>query len=114
LEEGNCNPQRGRQDCLDLSQIRHNPFQATTPGPLNSSGILSSAVVHLLLYVAPMTAEAWVRLIEELIDLKLARFAEANMKLSPELARLLQDKRDTDRQRLQQVRAELVRTLQGY
>ena len=60
-----------------------------------------------------MTAETWVRLIEEMIDLKLARFAETNMKLSPELTRLLQDKRETDRQRLQLVRAELVRTLQG-
>lgn len=60
-----------------------------------------------------MTAEAWVRLIEEMIDLKLARFAEANIKLSPDLTRLLQDKRESDRQRLQQVRTELVRTLQG-
>ena len=61
-----------------------------------------------------MTAEAWVQLIEELIDIKLARFTAANMKLSPELTRLLHDKRDTDRQRLQQIRAELARTLQGY
>jgi hypothetical protein len=61
-----------------------------------------------------MTAEVWVRLIEELIDLKLARFAETNMKLSPDLTRLLQDKRETDRQRLQQIRVELVRTLQGH
>jgi hypothetical protein len=61
-----------------------------------------------------MTAEAWVQLIEELIDIKLARFAAANMKLSPELTRLLHDKRDTDRQRLQQIRAELAQTLQGY
>ena len=70
-------------------------------------------VVRHLLSMGRMTAEAWVHLIEELIDLKLARFAEANMKLSPELTRLLQDKRETDRQRLQQIRAELVRTLQG-
>jgi hypothetical protein len=60
-----------------------------------------------------MTAEAWVRLIEEMIDLKLARFAETNMKLSPELTRLLQDKRETDHCRLQQIRSELVRTLHG-
>jgi|ERR1041385_4876623 hypothetical protein len=62
---------------------------------------------------AAMTAEAWVRLIEEMIDLKLARFAETNMKLSPDLTRLLQDKRDTDRQRLHQIRTELARAVQG-
>jgi hypothetical protein len=60
-----------------------------------------------------MTPEAWVRLIEEMIDLKLAQFAETHMKLTPELTRLLRDKRETDRHRLQQIRTELVRTLQG-
>jgi hypothetical protein len=60
-----------------------------------------------------MTAEAWVRLIEEMIDLKLRQFAESTAKLSPDLARFLVDKRETDRQRLNQIRIELVRTLQG-
>jgi len=60
-----------------------------------------------------MTAESWVRLIEEMIDVKLQQFAETNMKLTPELSNLLQDKRETDRRRLQQIRTELVRTLQG-
>jgi hypothetical protein len=60
-----------------------------------------------------MTAEAWVHLLEELIDLKLQQFAETTMKLTPELTRVLQDKRETDRRRLQQIRVELVRTLQG-
>ena len=59
-----------------------------------------------------MTAEAWVQLLEEMMDLKLQQFAEATMKLNPELTRLLQDKRETDRRRLQQIRTELVRTLQ--
>jgi hypothetical protein len=60
-----------------------------------------------------MTADAWVQLLEEMIDLKLQHFAESTMKLTPELTRLLQDKRETDRRRLQQIRAELVRTLQA-
>jgi hypothetical protein len=60
-----------------------------------------------------MTAEAWVQLIEEMIDLKLQQLAEATMKLTPELARMLQDKRETDRRRLQQIRVELVRALQA-
>jgi hypothetical protein len=66
-----------------------------------------------LLYFCAMTAESWVQLIEEMIDLKLQQLAETNMKLTPELTRLLQDKRETDRRRLQQIRTELVRTLQG-
>ncbi len=60
-----------------------------------------------------MTAEAWVRMIEEMIDLKLQHFTEATTKLSPDLARFLVDKRETDRRRLDQIRTELVRTLQG-
>ena len=60
-----------------------------------------------------MTAESWVRLIEEMIDLKLQGFAEKTAKLSPDIARFLQDKRETDRRRLDQIRTELVRTLQG-
>ena len=59
-----------------------------------------------------MTAEAWVQLLEEMVDLKLQQFAETTMKLTPELTRLLQDKRETDRRRLQQIRTELIRTLQ--
>jgi hypothetical protein len=65
-----------------------------------------------LLYFRAMTAEAWVQLLEEMVDLKLQQFAETTMKLTPELTRLLQDKRETDRRRLQQIRTELVRTLQ--
>jgi hypothetical protein len=60
-----------------------------------------------------MTAESWVGLIEEMIDLKLQKFAESTAKLSPEITRFLQDKRETDRRRLDQIRTELVRTLQG-
>jgi len=60
-----------------------------------------------------MTAEAWVRLLEEMIDLKLQKFAEATTKLSPELSRYLQDKREDNRRRLDQIRTELVQTLQG-
>jgi len=58
-----------------------------------------------------MTPEAWVRLIEEMIDLKIQHYAESTMKVSPEVAKVLHDKRETDRRRLEQIRAELVRTL---
>jgi len=56
-----------------------------------------------------MNGEAFVTLIEEMIDLKLQHQSEAGLKPSPEVARLLQEKRATDRRRLEQIRAELVR-----
>jgi len=61
----------------------------------------------------PMTAEILIRLLEEMMDLKLQQFAETQLKLPPELSRILHDKRDTDRRRLDQIRAELVRFLQS-
>ena len=58
-----------------------------------------------------MTAEKLIELIEELVDLKVQKYVEMNLKLPPELTRLLQAKRETDRRRLEQIRAELVRAL---
>ena len=60
-----------------------------------------------------MNAETFVKLIEEMIDLKLQQHAQANLKASPEIARILEEKRFTDRRRLEQIRAELVRSLGG-
>ena len=60
-----------------------------------------------------MNAEAFLGLIEEMVDLKIQRYAEMNLKLGPEVARILQEKRETDRRRLEQIRAELVRMLNG-
>ncbi len=58
-----------------------------------------------------MNAETLVRLIEEMIDLKLQQQAQMNLKASPEITRILGEKRVTDRRRLEQIRAELVRSL---
>jgi hypothetical protein len=58
-----------------------------------------------------MNAETLVKLIEEMIDLKLQQQAQANLKVSPEIARILEEKRITDRRRLEQIRAELIRLL---
>jgi len=58
-----------------------------------------------------MNAEALVKLIEEMIDLKLQQQARTNLKVSPEIARFLEEKRITDRRRLEQIRAELIRLL---
>jgi hypothetical protein len=47
-----------------------------------------------------------------MMDLKLQQFAEAQLKRTPEVNRLLFEKRETDRRRLDQIRAELVRFLE--
>ena len=58
-----------------------------------------------------MNTETVVKLMEEMVDLKVQNFAESMMKPSPEVARLLHEKRATDRRRLEQIKAELVRLL---
>ena len=60
-----------------------------------------------------MNAEALVKLIEEMIDLKIQQHAQVNLKVNPEIARFLEEKRVTDRRRLDQIKAELVRLLSG-
>jgi hypothetical protein len=60
-----------------------------------------------------MTAETLVGLIEELIDLKVQQQGETHLRLTPDLNRILHDKRETDRRRLAQIRAELVRILEA-
>ena len=55
-----------------------------------------------------MTAEAFVKLIEEMVDLKVHLVLESQMRAKPELARLISQKRQTDARRLEQIRAELV------
>ena len=60
-----------------------------------------------------MTAESLVGLLEEMMDLKLQQYAQANLKLTPEVAQLLAAKRETDRRRLAQVRSELARILES-
>ena len=56
-----------------------------------------------------MNVETFIELIEELIDLKIQQYAESNLKPSPEVARILHEKLVTDRRRLNQIKAELIR-----
>ena len=58
-----------------------------------------------------MNTDASVKLIEEMVDLKLQQYAESQMRPTPEVARILQEKRETDRRRLDQIRSELARIL---
>ena len=58
-----------------------------------------------------MNTEASVKLLEEMMDLKLQQYAESQMRPTPEVAKILQEKRETDRRRLDQIRTELARIL---
>ena len=60
---------------------------------------------------ALMNAETVARLIEEMIDQKLQHYAESQLRPSAEVARILHEKRETDRRRLEQIRTEVVRML---
>lgn len=60
-----------------------------------------------------MKGELLTRLIEELVDLKIQQYVSTNLKLSPEVARVLQAKRETDRRRLEQLRLEMAGILNG-
>jgi hypothetical protein len=60
-----------------------------------------------------MTAQSLILLIEEMMDLKVQQYAESQMKLTPEVAPLLREKRETDKRRLEQIKTELVRFLES-
>ena len=60
-----------------------------------------------------MTAETLVGLLEEMVDLKIQQYAESTMRPSPEVARILYEKKETDRRRMDQIRSELIRILKG-
>ena len=59
-----------------------------------------------------MTAQSLISLLEEMMDLKVQQYAESQMKLTPEVAPLLKEKRETDKRRLEQIKSELVRFLE--
>jgi hypothetical protein len=56
-------------------------------------------------------AETFVRLIEELVDLKVHQRVEPHLHAKPELARMLEEKRSSDRRRLEMIKLELTRLL---
>jgi hypothetical protein len=58
-----------------------------------------------------MTPETLVSLLEEMMDLKIQLHAEESLKYTPEVSRILTEKRHTDKRRLEQIRSELFRFL---
>jgi hypothetical protein len=60
-----------------------------------------------------MSAQEFVGLLEKLIDLKLQQHAELQMKVAPEMNHFLQQKRESDRQKIVQIRAQLITALES-
>jgi hypothetical protein len=60
-----------------------------------------------------MSAEEFVNLIEEMVDIKVQQHAEIHLYGKPELARLLAQKRHANHHRLEIIKQELARVLTG-
>ncbi|HET7626665.1 MAG TPA: hypothetical protein VFM25_15530 [Verrucomicrobiae bacterium] len=58
-----------------------------------------------------MSAEVFIGMIEEMIEIKVQQHAEMRLKTNAEVTKVLQEKRETDRRRLQQIKSELARLL---
>ena len=60
-----------------------------------------------------MNADAFVKLVEEMVELKVRIQMEANLKTSPEVAKVLYQKQESDRRRLELLKTEMARQLVG-
>ncbi|MBE0544794.1 MAG: hypothetical protein IH623_25940 [Verrucomicrobia bacterium] len=58
-----------------------------------------------------MKPETFVKLFEEMVDLKIQLQLAASLKVNPDLSKMLAEKRETDRRRLEQIRVELIQFL---
>jgi hypothetical protein len=58
-----------------------------------------------------MQPNTFLGLLEEMIDIKVQQHTEAHLKTTPEVAAVLHQKRETDKRRLEQIRAELLRLM---
>jgi hypothetical protein len=60
-----------------------------------------------------MTAGNLIKLLEEMMDIKIQQHAQATVRSTPEMTEILREKRETDRRRLDQIRSELIKLLEG-
>ena len=58
-----------------------------------------------------MQPSTFLSLLEEMIDIKVQQHTEAHLKTTPEVAAVLHQKRQTDKRRVDQIRAELLRLM---
>lgn len=59
----------------------------------------------------PMKPETFIKLFEEMVDIKIQLQLASSLKLNPELSKVLAAKREADRRRLEQIRTELIQFL---
>jgi hypothetical protein len=60
-----------------------------------------------------MNAEGIVKLIEEMVDMKIRLQMESTIKTNPEVAKVLAQKRESDTRRLELIKNEMARILSG-
>lgn len=72
--------------------------------------IATTECVDTTIYL-PMKPETFVKLFEEMVDIKIQLQLAVSLKLSPELSKVLAEKREVDRRRLEQIRTELIQFL---
>jgi hypothetical protein len=77
-------------------------FAQRTPPPCTLIALLGEA---------DMNGDTIVKLIEEMVDIKVHQQAETHLKPKPEFARLLEEKRFADRRRLELIKQELARLI---
>jgi hypothetical protein len=58
-----------------------------------------------------MSAETFVKLLEEMVDLKVQHHLANQIKMSSALTRVVASKRESDRQRAAEIRTELINAL---
>lgn len=76
--------------------------------------VLTNWLARVLLErMADMSAETFVKLIEEMVDIKVQQQGELHLYGKPELARMLEEKRYSNRLRLEAIRQELIRSISG-
>jgi hypothetical protein len=87
--------------------------------------VLAEATLRVQLPVPCFSAQNWpaacsilamqpitfLGLLEEMIDIKIQQHTESRLKTTPEIAAVLHQKRETDKRRLDQIRAELLRLM---
>lgn len=80
------------------------------PSPKLGVRIATTECVEMTIHL-PMKPETFVKLFEEMVDIKIQLQLAVSLKLAPELSKVLAEKREVDRRRLEQIRTELIQFL---
>jgi hypothetical protein len=87
---------------VGIGDLSHAAAQLTSFLPKNWPTGCSISAMHPITFLG---------LLEEMIDIKIQQQTEARLKTTPEVAAVLHQKRETDKRRIDQIRAELLRLM---